>query len=377
MNISNRLIRMFTQENFSALSKRCIKFFALLFLFSFGASAFSEDWYISNAAGMSLEKTFSRAALREPYALKIETWQPNQIPAEIVQYVDSSIDIPESFSVELHTLYENGEEKNRRWICRYAENRPWMVLSAAETSAEEFASKGFAEYYNESGLLIQEDTFLEESIISIRYSYNDTILLRSETWQDLQLHLWSDEYRYSRAGSLRSIKRTFFSDETENTIRLTKFAPLGPYEYISVFTSVPVISSDFVSDIIHVTNTNIEYVTDDRGRVVSEIHKNEEGAITGELHNVWSGNRLASMSWNGENDSRRIEYEYDEQGNRLIERNYRDGILERLVRIEEDSEVEELYLHGQLSLRAVWKDGQKISEEYFHQNLGNRPRRIP
>lgn len=377
MNISNRLIRMFTQENFSALSKRCIKLSALLFLFSFGASAFSEDWYISNAAGMSLEKTFSRAALREPYALKIETRQPNQIPVEIVQYVDSLIDVPESFSAELHTLYENGKEKNQRWICRYEGNRPWIVLSATKTGTEEFTSQGFAEYYDVSGLLIQEDTFLEESIMSVRYSYNENILLRSETWQDSQAHLWSDVYHYSRAGSLRSIKRTFFSDETENTVRFTKFAPLGPYEYSSVIRSVPVVSSEIISDILHSANKNIEFVTDDRGRVISEIHKNEEGVIIGELINVWSGNRLASMNWNGENDSRRIEYEYDEQGNRLIERNYRDGILERLVRIEEDSEVEELYLYGQLSLRAVWKDGQKISEEYFPQNPGNRPRRIP
>ncbi len=375
MNISNRLIRMFTQENFSALSKRCIKLSALLFLFSFGASAFSEDWYISNAAGMSLEKTVSRAALREPYALKIEARQPNQIPVEIVQYVDSLIDVPESFSAELHTLYENGKEKNQRWICRYEGNRPWIVLSATQTGTEEFTSQGFAEYYDMSGLLIQEDTFLEESIMSVRYSYNENILLRSETWQDSQAHLWSDVYRYSRAGSLRSIERTFFSDETENTVRFTKFAPLGPYEYSSAIHSVPVVSSEIISDIL--ANKNIEFVTDDRGRVISEIHKNEEGVIIGELINVWSGNRLASMSWNGENDSRRIEYEYDEQGNRLIERNYRNDILERLVRIEEDSEVEELYLYGQLSLRAVWKDGQKISEEYFPQNPGNRPRRIP
>jgi antitoxin component YwqK of YwqJK toxin-antitoxin module len=374
-----------------ALNNFRLKFIAVIFFISLALSAYSADWYISNAAGMILEKTFSRAALRQPYALNIETLEPNRIPAAISKHIDSAIIVPESYDVEFHTLYENGVEKNQRWLLRFPSGITWLVISNNEAG-------GFAEYYDASGLLIQEDTFSEERTISIRYSYSDEILLHSETWQipqkndddifpvdendltETNIHLWSDEYHYARAGSLRSIERTFHPTnyEIEDTIRLSNFAPLGPNsENVSVINSSPALSSDFISDIINVRNTTIEYVTDERGRIISEIHKDEEGNKIGELLNTWIGERLASMSWNGENDVRRIEYEYDENGNRIIERNYRDGNLERIVRTEEDGEVEELYLQGQLHLRAVWKDGQKISEEYFRQSSGRMPSRIP
>jgi hypothetical protein len=387
MKTSKSLIRMFTQENFSVLSKHCLRFLIIVLLFSFSTSAFSQDWYISNSAGMILEKTFSRAALREPYALKIDHHQQDIIPVEISEYIDASTPVPQSFSAELHTLYENAEEINQRWILRYANGNSWIVLSVAKTDADAenvadngIASKGFAEYYDESGLLIREDTFIEASVLSNRHSYDDEILLQSETWQrpleDSAIHLWSDVYHYARTGALRSIERIFYSEETET--RFARFSPLGPdYENLSVRSSAPTISSDFISDIINLPNANIEYVTDDEGRIIAEIYTDDEGNVIGELTNTWSeigsDDRLASISWKAENDTRLIEYEYDETGNRLIERNYRDGILERLVRIEEDGEVEELYLRGILSLRALWKDGQKISEEYFHQNpRGNR-----
>ncbi|MDR2900390.1 MAG: hypothetical protein LBV20_02565 [Treponema sp.] len=369
MKILKLLIRMFTQENFLALNKSCLKILVTIFFISLGLNAFAEDWYISNSAGMILEKTFSRAALREPYALNIEVYPQNQIPAEVAAYIDTSIRVPELFSAELHTLYENSEVKNRRWILRYAKGNTWIVISVNDAGTEELAITGFAEYYNESGLLAQEDTFLGTDVLSNRYTYRDEVLQKSEAWQNSETHLWSDEYHYARSGSLRSIERTFYSAETEDRIRLSNFAALSlDIQNASIINSLPTISSDFISDIINVTNKNIERMTDDQGRIISEIHKDEEGNIIGELMNVWSAERLASMSWNAENDARRIEYEYDSNNERIIERNYRNNILERLVRTEEDREVEELYLQGRLSLRAVWKDGQKISEEYFQQN---------
>jgi hypothetical protein len=391
---------MFTRENFSALNKQLFKLVIIIFFLFLASNAFSEDWYFSNAAGMVLEKTFSRAALREPYALKIEHHQTNQIPSAISEYIDPEIIVPESFSAEFHTLYENGIEKNQRWILRYSNGNTWLVISIGETDSE-----GFAEYYDELKLLIQEDTFYEKRILSSKYFYRDEILMRSEIWQstkmidaeisagdeigedvsrqspETKIHLWSDEYRYARTGALRSIVRTFFADEGEETISLSTFAPLSPEsEKISVIKSAPVLSSNFISDIINLPNVNVEYITDDQGRIISEMYTDAEGKKIGEFIHSWSafgGDRLASISWNGENDTRRIEYEYDDQGNRTIERNYRGGIMERLVRVEEDKEVEELYLQGILHLRAVWKDGQKVSEEYFRQNSGKMPGRMP
>ncbi len=388
MSISNLLILMFTQENFLALIKRCLKLIGLVFLFLLGTKIFSQDWYISNAAGMALEKTFSRAALREDYALKIEYRGPDRIPPEIAVFIDPSAVVPESYNVELHTLYKDAGEESRRWIFRYPRGNPWIVISINEQ-----ASGGFAEYYDESDLLIQEDAFQGENVISNRHSYNDGVLLKSETWRipqkrgenisngseeseesdETAMHLWSDIYRYARTGALRSIERIFHSDETES-VRFARFPPLGPgYEQNSFVNAVPAVSSDLISDVLYLMSDTVEYVRDSKGRIVSEIHKDAEGRITGELINTWSGERLASIAWNGENDTRLVEYEYDAQGNRIIERNYRGGILERLIRTEEDQEVEELYLQGKLSLRAIWKDGQKISEEFFWQNS----RRIP
>lgn len=385
MKTSKHLIRMFTLVNFSALTKRCLRIISVLCLFFLGTkAAYSEDWYVSNAAGMALEKTFSRAALREPYALKIEYRGQNSMPLEISVFIDSSIAVPESFNAELHTLYENAEEKNQRWVLRYAEGNTWLVISVKENGS------GFAEYYDASNLLIQEDTFFDGSVIRVRHHYDDRMLMQNETWQiprknsegisaadesaesaEPDTHLWSDVYHYTRNGSLRSIERLFHSAEAEDKVSLVHFVPLNPGYEDTFFRNVsPALSSDFMSDVIYVRNRNIEYVTDNRGRIISEIHKDDEGNIIGELVNTWSGDRLASIAWNGENDTRRIEYEYDGQGNRIIERNYRNGILERLVRAEEDREVEELYLQGQLSLRAVWKDGQKISEEYFRLRSG-------
>jgi hypothetical protein len=402
--------------------KRIIIFVLVLLV----TNVYSEDWYISNAAGMMIEKTFSQAALREAYALKIETHEQNQIPAELLEYIDSAIAVPETFFPEIHILYENGEEKNQRWILRYAKGNPWIVISIKKND-----SQGFVEYYDESKLLIREDTFLDTNILSNRYQYYNELILTSETWQiprpriideenitdedilieddtisindedilnednivsskletelleeilpETEKQLYSDVYHYARTGSLRSIERIFHSDSEENEKTLSRFSSLVPAsEKKSEINSAPPLSSDFFYDIFNQANTFIEYVTDDQGNIISEIHTDEEGNKIGELTNIWSGARLASMSWNGENDVRRIEYEYDENGNRLIERNYRDDMLERLVRTEEENEVEELYLQGSLMLRALWKDGQKVSEEYFRPKVGNKsPGNLP
>jgi hypothetical protein len=107
----------------------------------------------------------------------------------------------------------------------------------------------------------------------------------------------------------------------------------------------------------------ISYSLDSRGRILSEISKNEEGKTVGELRNEWSGDRLQVVTWKSGDDDRRIEFEYDKDKNPLVERNFRKGVLERIVNIDGDNEVEEIYMNGILILRAYWEQGLKISEE--------------
>jgi hypothetical protein len=108
---------------------------------------------------------------------------------------------------------------------------------------------------------------------------------------------------------------------------------------------------------------SIVYSLDNRGRILSEISRNKEGKIVGELRNDWSGDRLQSVVWRSGDDDRRIEFEYDKDKNPLVERNFRKGVLERIVTIDGDNETEEIFMNGVLILRAFWEQGLKISEE--------------
>jgi hypothetical protein len=69
------------------------------------------------------------------------------------------------------------------------------------------------------------------------------------------------------------------------------------------------------------------------------------------------------VHWKSGDDERLTEYEYDSAGDRMLERNFNRGILERTVRSTGNRDIEELYMNGRIVLRAVWEDGRKISEE--------------
>jgi hypothetical protein len=114
----------------------------------------------------------------------------------------------------------------------------------------------------------------------------------------------------------------------------------------------------------------VEFTTDERGRILTETRRDEEGEVLGTLTNVWTGERLSSVSWETGQEIRRIEFEYDPDGNRTGEKNFRDGVLERSVSSEGNRDVEELYLNGRPVLRAVWEDGRKVSEEPVRPDTG-------
>jgi hypothetical protein len=121
--------------------------------------------------------------------------------------------------------------------------------------------------------------------------------------------------------------------------------------------------TQFLEDIQIDAPYRIIYTTDERGRILAETRYDDGGNIIGELQNIWSDNRIERIIWKAGEEERITEYEYDDDGDRIKERNFNNGILERVVYVDGDVEDEELYMNGELILRARWEAGRKVHEE--------------
>jgi len=354
-------------------------------------------WYRSNASGLAIELIPSRlAALRNEYSLSVEVISqqrlPGVIPRNIIHYYE------EGYRVELRQLYENGTEIRRQWIFR---NSRGLARISASGSPDFFSPavlrrnedeepnevKGFIEIRNSAGLVTRELQYDEDlSEWEYRYIYNEGILLRTETWlkdpplphpvqeddvlitpierkEPVLERLFTDTYRYSRSGSLRAIDRTIYQGAGERSrVGFPALSPrITPKEELA--TQAGIYNTAYFLGYGNLEGLTISYNLDNRGRVLSEITKNEEGKTIAELRNSWSDNRLMNVVWRSGEDERRFEFEYDKDGKPLEERNFRKGVLERIVKAEGDNEVEEIYMNGVLMLRAYWESGLKISEE--------------
>jgi hypothetical protein len=393
----------------------------ILLLFARGFVPAEEVWYFSNAAGMTLERALSRfAALRNKYALSVAGREAAELPEYLREYHDPS------FAIELHTLYEEGAESRRQWIFRDERGITRLVSSGDlaeiaggdtaadpdllspdpedaepppaegegdedEDEAEPEGPSFFIEIYDENNLITEEHQFsgVETEYIT-RYFYNNTLLVRVETrikeaapvpdadaesegeGEKIEL-LTTDYYRYSRSKSLRAVERIYHQTvpEEDRLVRLS-----FPHMILDAATDRNFVNpgtaygSDFLQDVLTKTDGQVVYTTDERGRILVETTMDETGNVTGEIRNTWTGDRLTAVDWKSAGDERRSEYEYDQDGDRIRERNYRNGVLERLVRRENDRETEELYMNGVVVLRAVWQDGRKVSEEYFNPQGG-------
>jgi len=374
-------------------------------------TAESVKWYRSNASGLAIEMIPSRlAALRYEYCISVESIAsrrlPGVIPRNIIPYYENG------YRVEFRQLYENGAEIRRQWIFRdgkglariSASGSPNFFSPAARRVNEEELEevKGFIEIRNSSGYVTRELQFDEDlSEWEFRYIYREGILIRAETWlkepplpppvQEVDVsaglegeaeapaqilsiapaerkepvleRLFTDSYRYTRSGSLRAIDRTIHEGAGERSrIGFPALGPrITPREELA--THAGVYNTAYFLGVGNLEGLTVNYNMDSRGRVLSEITKNEEGKTIGELVNTWSDNRLMIALWKSGDDERRIEFEYDKDGKPVVERNFRKGILERVVNIEEDNEIEEIYMNGNLILRAYWENGLKISEE--------------
>jgi hypothetical protein len=362
----------------------------------------AQDWFISNAAGMALEPAVSRIALRSRYALSVDRAVPEELPGALLPYYG------ENYTAELRTLYQDGEEYRRQWIFRDELRRDRLVAAFGDDGS------GFIELYDEEGRLTGEYQFDGKGgVYRTLLSYNRGLLVKAEAWFKAgppaaddtaadaasgappeagpppEVLLWTDYYRYSRFYSLRAVDRIIHTaaavgdasgaasgDAAGNAggegsaaaelpvrIRFPHYV-LDAAAETAFITPSPVHDLDFLRDILTGSGDRILYNTDDRGRILSETRWDAEGGLIGELQNTWSGDRLTAVRWIAGDDERLLEYEYDGDGNRIVERNYTGGVLERTVRREDGRDVEELYMNGEVILRAVWgSDGRKITEE--------------
>ncbi|MDR1586405.1 MAG: hypothetical protein LBS57_02980 [Treponema sp.] len=376
-------------------------------------------WFRSNPAGMTLEEIPSRlAALRNEYVLVIDYFEFDELPPLLSPLYNFT------YLIECRVLYHNGEESRRQWIFRDGAGLTRLVAvfgespeappagntasdmvsddgsdetsdtasdvksdeggaPAEDASAEESASggsaptgrapTGFIEIYNENSLITEERLFSDEGEETVTgYFYRRDTLVRAEARRktvdeeggESFVDVYTDNYRYNRSASLRAVERVYHEDAEAVPVRLTfpnrildavaddKFIDTG-------LARVP----DFFGDSFVQSGYRLIFSTDERGRILTQTLLDDKNSEVWVIKNTWSGERIVSSLKTEGEDERLTEYEYNQAGDRIVERNSRNGVLERLARAEGRGEVEELYMNGKLILRAVWEDGRKISEE--------------
>ena len=318
-------------------------------------------WYRSNSSGMALEFLQSRlVALRNEYSLSVEyissDYVHSLLPPSLLGYYQNN------YTVEFRTLFLNGQEHRKQWIFRDRNNT--VRLNASGRGEENFS---VIELINQRGQVERELRFeLDESEWELRFFYNgsDIVYVDSfykENFESDSVHFSRDYYLYTRSGFLRGIERTVYEQEEIELSRLV-FPRLDSSAFESYIHGI-VYTTPFLQNISAASAVRINYFVDNRGRVTSEIWYDEEDQVVGEFSNTWSNERLMSVLWQSHSDERLVEYEYDNEGSRISERNYRNGLLERTVTFSGSREVEEIYMSGRLILRAIWEDGVRISEE--------------
>jgi YD repeat-containing protein len=177
--------------------------------------------------------------------------------------------------------------------------------------------------------------------------------------------IYTDYYRYNRSMFLREVMRVFHG---EWQIDADPVRVSFPGRIIDAAKETDFIGAkqntlpDYFGDTFTTKESRIMFDTDERGRILSQALMDAENNTIWVIDNPWTGERITSVRKTEADGEFLTEYEYDDAGNRIIERNLRDGILERRVFFEGNTETEELYMDGQVILRAIWEDGRKVSE---------------
>jgi hypothetical protein len=133
------------------------------------AAAGEVEWYISNPAGMALERAMPLRALREKNALAVREASPEEVPSEIRKYYSAP------WRISCSILYEDGKRVKTQWVFRDQTQTALFVAAISNNGS------GFIEWYDDQGLLVEEQRLdADGSGYFILYSYSDNILLKAE-----------------------------------------------------------------------------------------------------------------------------------------------------------------------------------------------------
>jgi len=319
-------------------------------------------WFISNVGGMTLEETESRfVAMRSEYSLVID--YPGNIkdfPERLLEYKN------DKYIFEIRSLYNKGELQRTQWI--FKDEKEVTRINAVFIQPKD---SGFIELFSEKSFLMSEITFNEDgSKNKIDYNEKDNLITSSEyfDWDagaQKYIKSYSDYYRYNRSLSLRAVERIFSKDIIiSEPMRITFPRRLMDAIKEDFLESQRLnIVPDFFGDVFASVSTKMIFETDERGRIMTQTFYDEEDEIVWVINNKWSNDRIiSSVKTEGETELR-ADFEYASNGDRIVERNFRNGKLERIVRTNNKIDTEELYFEDILVLKAIWEDGKKISEE--------------
>jgi hypothetical protein len=248
---------------------------------------------------------------------------------------------------------------------------------------------GFIEVYDKDSFLTMEYRYTDDAQDSkTQYFYKDGTILSAVSflWEEnskggefVQIH--TDYFRYNRSAFLRNVERVIFRDKkissSEDSVRIAfpsnvMNAAQNDYFMSEKFNAYP----EFFGDLFVKKNDKLVYTTDERGRIMNQTlyrkqtnsEGEEEEKVVWAIKNTWSGERIASITKTEGDTVLLANYEYDSAGDRVLERNLKNGILERLVRTEGKKDIEQLYLNNVVILQAVYEDGRKISETRMRGN---------
>jgi len=235
---------------------------------------------------------------------------------------------------------------------------------------------GFIEVFDEGGRIVREHLFAENGSETVTaFFYSGGVLVRAETsgrgpgdpaGEFQGRHV--DHYRYNRSFALRYVERVFY-DASAEPVRLefpfrALEAAVRPEESFVVRDTpgTEFMDTIFMDDLGG--GLNMRYETDPRGRVLSQAMLDDYGGVLWEIRNTWLDDRIVATTRSEGGEERRTEFEFDRDGNRVVQREIRGGVVERVVRYQGGGvEIEELFMDGILVLRARWENGRRVSEE--------------
>jgi len=372
-------------------------------------------WFRSNASGMALEELSSRfSALRKEYALAINYVSDEEIPEYLLPYFD------ENYYVEVRNLYKKGEQVRTQWIFRdetgntrlnavFLEPEPetetekksvnQQAIQAVKEEEQEISQeeetelaleegeeeqetaeeqiviikdiknrKGFIEIFDEKYFLTAEYRFFEDGKVEkTEYKLKDNLLITAEYYASAKNDnnykaSYTDNYRYNRSLSLRNIERVF---KDEISIPATVSFPRRIMDSIKsgVMINEKInLYPDFFGNVFVSEGYKMDFNIDDKGRILGQTLYDGENNLIWTIQNTWKDNRIVSTSKTEGETVLTAEYAYNKAGEMISEKNIKNGVLERVVMIDGETEIEELYMNNAVVLRAVWEDGRKISE---------------